>query len=175
MTLRTANPDFSKVAIVEVDKSFDQNATPNDEVADDVDRAAAARLGNWESSGIVDASKVFGHGSFLVTIQAASYWVARLGAGHPRLPERPGLRLQGRGRAARPAAPTGRLIERLLLRRGLLYGLAARLFHHRRELRDELERVTLLHQPLEHAELLIEPRRIDRRPRDEVNFRVTRA
>ena len=44
---------------------------------DDVDAASAARLGNWESSGIVDASKLFGHGAFLVTIQAASYWTAK--------------------------------------------------------------------------------------------------
>ena len=38
---------------------------------------AAARLGNWESSGIVDASSLFGHGAFLLTIQAHSYWVGK--------------------------------------------------------------------------------------------------
>jgi hypothetical protein len=34
-----------------------------------------ARAGNWESSGIVDASSVFGPGTWLVTIQAHSLWV----------------------------------------------------------------------------------------------------
>ena len=40
-------------------------------------RAGAARLGAWESSGIVDASAAFGPGAFFLTIQAHSYWVAK--------------------------------------------------------------------------------------------------
>ena len=42
-----------------------------------MDAAAAARLGAWESSGIVDASAAFGAGAFFLTIQAHSYWVAK--------------------------------------------------------------------------------------------------
>ncbi|HXG76222.1 MAG TPA: hypothetical protein VNJ53_06605 [Gaiellaceae bacterium] len=34
-------------------------------------------LGAWESSGIVDASSVFGPGVFLVTVQAHTFWVDR--------------------------------------------------------------------------------------------------
>jgi len=37
----------------------------------------AARLGNWESSGIVDASAAFGPGTWLVTVQAHSLFVER--------------------------------------------------------------------------------------------------
>ena len=39
---------------------------------------AAARLGAWESSGIVDASAAFGPGAFFLTIQAHSYWIQKL-------------------------------------------------------------------------------------------------
>ena len=42
-----------------------------------MDAAAAARLGAWESSGIVNASAGFGADAFFLTIQAHSYWVAK--------------------------------------------------------------------------------------------------
>jgi hypothetical protein len=43
----------------------------------EVDQSAdpQARAGNWESSGIVDASALFGPGAWLVTVQAHSIWV----------------------------------------------------------------------------------------------------
>lgn len=54
--------DFSSGEL-RVVASVDQSADP------------AARLGNWESSGIVDVSDYFGRGAFLVTIQAHSVFV----------------------------------------------------------------------------------------------------
>ncbi|MGZ9159542.1 MAG: alkaline phosphatase PhoX [Candidatus Limnocylindrales bacterium] len=51
-----------------VDQSADGGPT-------DVDGAAPGRLGAWEASGIVDASRVFGPGAFLVTVQAHTLWV----------------------------------------------------------------------------------------------------
>jgi hypothetical protein len=46
--------------------SVDQSADP------------AARLGTWESSGIVDVSQYFGRGAFLVTVQAHTVFVDSL-------------------------------------------------------------------------------------------------
>ena len=43
-----------------------------DEGPTDVDAAPRGNLGAWESSGIVDASEVFGPGAFLVDVQAGS-------------------------------------------------------------------------------------------------------
>jgi hypothetical protein len=74
--LGAVNPDASKVVLAEVDQSLDENANPA-LGAVDVDTASAAKLGAWESSGIVDVSKGFGHDTYLVTIQAHSYWVAK--------------------------------------------------------------------------------------------------
>ena len=71
-----ADPDASKVPLAEVNQALDENADPA-LGAIDQDLAAAARLGFWESSGIVDASAAFGAGTFLLTIQAHSYWVAK--------------------------------------------------------------------------------------------------
>jgi hypothetical protein len=60
--------------IAKVDQSADEGDT-------DVDGTpgvfAPGNLGAWESSGIVDASDVFGHGSFLVTVQAHTLWVEK--------------------------------------------------------------------------------------------------
>jgi hypothetical protein len=84
--LGVANPDAAKVPLLEVNQSLDENANAA-LGAIDVDAAAAARLGAWESSGIVDASGAFGPGAFFLTIQAHSYWVQKqmgpdqLGAG----------------------------------------------------------------------------------------------
>jgi Alkaline phosphatase PhoX len=74
--LGAANPDASKVPLLEVNQALDENANAA-AGAIDVDAAPAARLGSWESSGIVDASAAFGPGAFFLTIQAHSYWVAK--------------------------------------------------------------------------------------------------
>jgi Alkaline phosphatase PhoX len=71
-----ANPEAGKVPLLAVDQALDENANAA-LGAVDVDAAAAARLGAWESSGIVDASGAFGPGAFFLTIQAHSYWVAK--------------------------------------------------------------------------------------------------
>ena len=69
--LNAANPDGSKVVAARVDQSLDELA------GYDVDSAGRANLGNWESSGIIDASSVFGPGAYLTTIQAHSLWVEK--------------------------------------------------------------------------------------------------
>jgi hypothetical protein len=48
-----------------------------DEGPTDVDSAGRGNLGAWESSGIIDASSVFGPGAFLVTIQANTLWIEK--------------------------------------------------------------------------------------------------
>lgn len=74
--LGAADPDASKVPLLEVNQELDENGNAAAGKID-VDAAAAARLGNWESSGIVDASAAFGAGAFFLTIQAHSYWIAK--------------------------------------------------------------------------------------------------
>jgi hypothetical protein len=58
--------------VARVDQSADEGPT-------DVDGTpgvfAPGNLGAWESSGIVDASEVFGRGAFLVNVQAHTLWV----------------------------------------------------------------------------------------------------
>jgi hypothetical protein len=57
--------------VLRVDQSADEGPT-------DVDAAATpGNLGAWESSGIVDASAVFGPGAFLVDVQASTLWVEK--------------------------------------------------------------------------------------------------
>ncbi len=51
--------------VARVDQSADEGPT-------DVDTTPAGKLGAWESSGIVDASSVFGPGAFLVDVQAGT-------------------------------------------------------------------------------------------------------
>ena len=53
--------DGSLTVVAEVDQSLDPNP--------------ALRNGTWESSGVVDASSIFGPGSWLVTVQAHSIFV----------------------------------------------------------------------------------------------------
>jgi len=53
-------------AVIEVDQSLDETA------GYDVDGGAAARKGAWESSGIIDASSIWGAGWFLIDVQAGS-------------------------------------------------------------------------------------------------------
>ena len=55
--------------VVRVDQSADEGPT-------DVD-AAGGNLGAWEASGIVDASASSGTGTFLITVQAHTLWVAK--------------------------------------------------------------------------------------------------
>lgn len=76
--LTAANPDASKVTAAEVDQSLDELP------GYDVDGAqttpptiSPANLGNWEASGIIDVSSIFGEGAFLVTIQAHSLWIEK--------------------------------------------------------------------------------------------------
>ena len=70
------NAEAGKMPLLAVDQALDENANPANGAVD-VDTATAARLGAWESSGIVDASAAFGAGAFFLTIQAHSYWVAK--------------------------------------------------------------------------------------------------
>jgi hypothetical protein len=56
--------------VASVDQSADEGPT-------DVDSAGAGNLGAWESSGIVDASSVFGPGALLVDVQAHTLWVEK--------------------------------------------------------------------------------------------------
>jgi hypothetical protein len=61
-------------------KKLEVLATVNqgaDEGGTDTDPSAAALWGAWESSGIVDASSIFGRGAFLVDIQAPTLVVER--------------------------------------------------------------------------------------------------
>ena len=75
--LSAADPDAAKVPLLSVNQALDENANAALGKVD-VDEAAAARLGAWESSGIVDASAAFGPGAFFLTIQAHSYWIQKL-------------------------------------------------------------------------------------------------
>jgi hypothetical protein len=56
--------------VLKVDQSADGGPT-------DVDGRAPGNLGAWETSGIVDASEVFGRGAFLIDVQAHTLWVER--------------------------------------------------------------------------------------------------
>jgi len=58
-------------AVIEVDQSLDE--TPGY----DIDPSAAANRGAWESSGIVDASSIWGPGWFLIDVQAGSLILER--------------------------------------------------------------------------------------------------
>jgi hypothetical protein len=56
--------------VARVDQSADEGPT-------DVDAAGRGNLGAWEASGIIDVSRWFGAGNFLVTVQAHTLWVAK--------------------------------------------------------------------------------------------------
>jgi hypothetical protein len=72
-TARLMRYDFA-TGLVSVAARIDQSA---DEGPTDVDAAAAGRLGAWESSGVIDASAVYGPGAFLLTVQAHTLWVEK--------------------------------------------------------------------------------------------------
>lgn len=55
--------------VAKVDQSADEGAT-------DVDSSTAkGALGSWESTGVVDASSIFGPGAFLINVQAHTLWI----------------------------------------------------------------------------------------------------
>jgi Bacterial protein of unknown function (DUF839) len=59
---------FGAEVVASVDQSADGGST-------DVDGRPPGAQGAWESSGIVDASKAFGAGAFLIDVQAHTLWV----------------------------------------------------------------------------------------------------
>jgi hypothetical protein len=63
------NPAGAQV-VAKVNQSADGQGT-------DVDGKAAGNQGAWESTGIVDASKAFGAGAFLINVQAHTLWVEK--------------------------------------------------------------------------------------------------
>ena len=55
--------------VAKVDQSADEGPT-------DVDSSTAkGALGSWESTGVVDASSIFGPGAFLINVQAHTLWI----------------------------------------------------------------------------------------------------
>jgi uncharacterized protein DUF839 len=68
VNLNATTPDQSKEAVASVDQSSDEGPT-------DADVSPTGALGSWESSGVVDASSIWGAGWFLVTVQAHTLWV----------------------------------------------------------------------------------------------------
>jgi hypothetical protein len=63
--------DGQNRVVLKVNQSADEGPT-------DVDATTSpGNLGSWESSGIVDASAVFGPGAFLVDVQAGTLWVEK--------------------------------------------------------------------------------------------------
>jgi hypothetical protein len=56
--------------VARVDQSLDGGST-------DVDGRPAGNQGQWESTGIVDASSAFGRGAFLVNVQAHTLWIEK--------------------------------------------------------------------------------------------------
>lgn len=73
-TARLLYVPFSNPSAIETVLKVDQSA---DGGPTDVDGRPRANLGAWESSGIVDASKAFGRGAYLINVQAHSLWVER--------------------------------------------------------------------------------------------------
>ena len=63
------NPAVPEV-VAKVNQSADGQGT-------DVDGRAPGNQGAWESSGIVNASQAFGHGAFLIDVQAHTLWVEK--------------------------------------------------------------------------------------------------
>jgi hypothetical protein len=69
LDLSAANVDASRLTVAKVDQSADEGPT-------DVDPSATpGALGSWESSGVVDASSVYGAGAFFIDVQAHTLWI----------------------------------------------------------------------------------------------------
>jgi hypothetical protein len=66
----------TKRVVARANQSADENTTP-DKNPDDLDAAPAGKLGAWETTGIIDASSVFGPGAFLINVQASSYVITQ--------------------------------------------------------------------------------------------------
>ena len=62
--------EAGKTVVARVDQSADGGPT-------DVDGRPPANWGAWESTGVVDASRWFGSGAFLINIQAHTLWIER--------------------------------------------------------------------------------------------------
>jgi hypothetical protein len=75
--LTPASPDAARSVVARIDQSADEGATDVDGPQTSPPTIQRANLGSWESSGIIDASSVFGPGAYLTTIQAHSLWVEK--------------------------------------------------------------------------------------------------
>ena len=63
--------DAGKAVAARVDQSQDGPA------GGDVDGRAPANWGAWESTGVIDASRYFGPGAFLINVQAHTLWIEK--------------------------------------------------------------------------------------------------
>jgi hypothetical protein len=78
VNLNVGTPDTAKSVVAVVDQASDEGPTDVDGAGTNAPPAIVrSGLGAWESSGIVDASSVFGAGAFFVTIQANTLWVEK--------------------------------------------------------------------------------------------------
>ncbi|HJS50125.1 MAG TPA: alkaline phosphatase PhoX [Gaiellaceae bacterium] len=78
--LAAVNPDAdgARVTAAEVNQALDETVGYDvDGPQTDPPTIQPANLGNWESSGVIDVSSVFGPGAYLVTIQAHSLWIEK--------------------------------------------------------------------------------------------------
>ena len=65
--------DLAQGVMAKVDQFADEGPT-------DVDPSGLSRWGDWESTGIVDVSSIFGPGKFLINIQAHTLWIEKSAA-----------------------------------------------------------------------------------------------
>jgi hypothetical protein len=63
--------EAGKAVAASVDQSEDEGSTDVD------DRQAPSAWGAWESTGVVDASRWFGPGAFLINVQAHTLWIEK--------------------------------------------------------------------------------------------------
>ncbi len=76
--LKADNPDTAKSVVAVVSQAADEGPTDVDGAGTNAPPAVVrGSLGAWESSGIVDASGVFGPGAFFVTVQANTLWIEK--------------------------------------------------------------------------------------------------
>jgi serralysin len=66
----------AKSVVAKVDQSADGPSGTTD-----VDGFAPGNLGSWESTGVVDASSIFGDGAFLINVQAHTLWLQTQASG----------------------------------------------------------------------------------------------
>src|SRR5206468_310610 len=87
----------------------------------------------------------------------------------PNSPPRRGSLTPSRLIGEDPTVPEGRLVQRVLQN---CLPDAPRLAQHRRQPRDQLERVAVFDQPLELGDLVLEPGRVDGRPPGTLDLEV---